>query len=463
MKVSELDSHEVETLRQDLMLRERQLKAVHDISGALFARGDMDVLLRESLDVLLSTVDADAGSILLYDPDRKKLVFRHAVGSAAPKLLGLEVDPQDPNGKAAKVYREGITLITVSTSLEKHDRSIDEKTGYHTESIITVPLKQMDGSTIGVLQALNKRQGLFSSDDQEVLEIIGSLVAVSIVNRTLAQEAQLAAVARAVGDLGHDIKNSLTPIETTLDTTIDAFVLPMFEDIDKVCDAQKATQPKLVDDLNNAIIPLREWYPEAQVAIKDGCADIREMVSEIADYVKGVQATNIVDNNITDAVEDCLRRLRVVALNRRVTIHTDIEPNIPNFPFDRRLFRRALYNLVNNALSAISDAVKRKALDIPIGGFNIQVRVSISPQNIDGKGEGALCMIEVIDDGPGIPPHVKSTLFTPNTISTTPGGTGIGTRFIKSVADAHEGSVGVESELGKGSRFWMCLPMGRNR
>nr|WP_075060749.1 ATP-binding protein [Chthonomonas calidirosea] len=71
------------------------------------------------------------------------------------------------------------------------------------------------------------------------------------------------------------------------------------------------------------------------------------------------------------------------------------------------------------------------------------------------------CRIEVEDDGPGMPEQVKKSLFTSATISTTPGGTGIGTRFVKNVADIHGGRVGVESELGQGARFWLDLPMER--
>ena len=67
---------------------------------------------------------------------------------------------------------------------------------------------------------------------RDLLEIVSSLASTSIVNATLAQEAQLAAVARAVGDLGHDIKNALTPIETMVETTVQAFIVPMFEEMD---------------------------------------------------------------------------------------------------------------------------------------------------------------------------------------------------------------------------------------
>ncbi len=91
------------------------------------------------------------------------------------------------------------------------------------------------------------------------------------------------------------------------------------------------------------------------------------------------------------------------------------------------------------------------------GGFHIWVRASAEPEG--GFPNGNYCRIEVQDDGPGIPERVKRSLFTPQAISTTPGGTGIGTRFVRSVADAHGGQVGVESELGQGSRFWIKLPL----
>ena len=73
--------------------------------------------------------------------------------------------------------------------------------------------------------------------------------------------------------------------------------------------------------------------------------------------------------------------------------------------------------------------------------------------------DGNYCLLEVVDDGPGMPAKVRNSLFTPQAISTTIGGTGIGTRFVKSVADAHGGEVGVESEPGHGARFWMRLPL----
>ena len=129
------------------------------------------------------------------------------------------------------------------------------------------------------------------------------------------------------------------------------------------------------------------------------------------------------------------------------------------FVFDYRLVGRAVFNLVNNSLNAINDSVKRGTLDFRREGYHIWVCVSVV---VEGAfPEGGYCLIEVQDDGPGIPEAVLRSLFTPNVISTTPGGTGIGTRFVKSVADVHGGKVGVESEVGTGARFWLQLPLNR--
>ena len=459
MNVDEIESMSLEQLRARLAVRERHLKAVHDISSALFSHDALDTILRKALRTLLDVVEADAGSILLYDAELKKLIFRYVIGTAHDALMGVEIDVES-EGKAATVFRTGDSILAASTSKENHTFKIDEQTGFHTESILTVALKNLDGSSLGVLQALNKRGGLFDLEDQDLLETVSSVAATVIANASLAQEAQLAAVARAVGDLGHDIKNALTPVETMVDTTIQAFVEPMYQDLERFQSRLSLEHPLLAEELNGIVEPLQAWYPEVQVAVKDGCSDIREMVSEIADYIKGAQATNFEKNSIAKVILERLRRLQAIAGNRRITLHINTEETVPDFYFDRRLVGRAVFNLVNNGLLAISEAVKKRQLELRPEGFNIWIRLSTVYDN-DNTGK-QFCEIEVKDDGPGIPGRVKDSLFTQNAISTTDGGTGIGTRFVKSVADAHFGSVGVVSEVGEGARFWMHLPLKLN-
>lgn len=447
---------DIANLRQRLEMRERQIDAVHRVSAALYSKSDLDSILRETLHVGLEVVGAPVGSILLYDKDRKRLVFRYVVGKSA--LIGLEIDPdEDVNGKAATAFRTGKSLLTVNTRTEGYNPRFDRATGFRTESIMTVPLKIMGGETIGVMQALNKEGSEFTEDDQELMEIVGSLAATSIMSFHLAEEAKLATVARAMGDLGHDIKNALTPVETTVSTTLEAFVFPLFEDIDAINLEEVSDVEEYRERVLSAMEPLKDWIPEMQQAMADGCGDIREMVSEIADYIKGTQATNMQRRDIGLVIQEKLRRLRVVAQNRRVTLHVEGLTEAPYFPFDARLVGRAISNLINNALNAIKDAVMKGDLEFRREGYNIWLKLST---NQEGEFPvGNYCLLEVQDDGPGIPDVVLNSLFTPHTISTTIGGTGIGTRFVKSVADSHGGEAGVVSELGKGARFWLKLPL----
>ncbi len=452
-ETNEAIEQQLASVKQRLEMRERQIDAVHRISAALYSRSNLDDLLRETLHVALETVEADAGSILLFDREKRKLVFYYVIGEKAAELVGREIDPDHPLANVAAAFRSGQTVLTADTSGKTYNPEFDEETGFRTESLITVPLKSSGEGPIGVMQALNKRRDHFGWEDQELLEIVSSLAATSIVNARLAEEAQLAAVARAVGDLGHDIKNAMTPLETMVDTTIDAFILPMYDEVD----ALMATGAASAEDIADATLPLRDWFPEMRVAVKDGCDDIREMVSEIADYIKGAQSTYMEVGDVKTVIEERLRRLKVVAQNRRVTITLEAAPDLPEFAFDRRLLGRAVFNLVNNALNAVNDAVKKKIMELRPEGFHVQVKISAVTEGAFPDGDH--CLIETRDDGPGIPPRVKDSLFTPKAISTTPGGTGIGTRFVKSVADAHGGEVGVESEMGSGARFWLKLPL----
>lgn len=451
------DAESIDHLRKQLEARDRQLHTVHRISAALSSQSDIRSILRQTLLVCLETVDADAGSLLLYNPDKRRLVFEYVVGKT--DLLGREIDPEtDLVGKAATVFRSGEPLMTVDTYKENYNRDFDNSLGYVTHSIVTIPLKNFGGTPLGVLQALNKRHGQFDASDIELLEIVSSLAATSIMNARLAQEAQLAAVARALGDLSHDIKNALTPIETMVDTTIDSFVEPMYTELDTLMPLWKAESPNVAEAVEQITAPLQNWYPEVKSSVKDGCADIRELVSEITDYLKGTQSTHIVENSLSDLLEERLRRLKVLAQQRNVVLTMEDLDTVPPFGFDQRLLSRAVFNLVNNALAAINDAVRRKQMAYR----KFHIRVKATARSEGTFPDGNYCLLEVDDDGPGMPPHVRESLFTPHAISTTIGGTGIGTRFVKSVADAHGGTVGVESVLGSGARFWMKFPLHRS-
>ncbi|HEX8750537.1 MAG TPA: ATP-binding protein, partial [Nitrospira sp.] len=123
-----------------------------------------------------------------------------------------------------------------------------------------------------------------------------------------------------------------------------------------------------------------------------------------------------------------------------VSIQTSGLDQLPEIVADERRLFNALYNLINNAIPEVSRGGK-----IAIAAKEEPVGVSIH--------------ITVTDTGKGMPPEIRDTLFTPAARSSKPGGTGLGTKIVKDVVDAHNGKISVESQLGIGTTFHIFLPI----
>jgi len=98
-------------------------------------------------------------------------------------------------------------------------------------------------------------------------------------------------------------------------------------------------------------------------------------------------------------------------------------------------------------------ALFMNAIDAMPRGGNLWVRTSVSK---DGQG----LVIEVRDDGSGIPPEILPQLFEPfMTTKETGKGVGLGLAVSKSIVERHRGQIEVRSELGKGTTFTVTLPV----
>ena len=118
----------------------------------------------------------------------------------------------------------------------------------------------------------------------------------------------------------------------------------------------------------------------------------------------------------------------------------NLAADLPNLAMDADRMAQAIGNLLSNAVKYT-----------PSGG-----RVLVSYRETDRQG---IC--EVTDTGPGIPDEVKTKLFTDQAVSTKAMGTGLGTRIVKDVVDAHGGTLELESEVGVGTTIRCRMPLQR--
>jgi len=67
-------------------------------------------------------------------------------------------------------------------------------------------------------------------------------------------------------------------------------------------------------------------------------------------------------------------------------------------------------------------------------------------------------VVDVVDDGPGVPPEATDKIFDPF-FTTKPQGTGLGLAIVRKIVDAHDGRIDVNSAPGKGTRFRVTVPV----
>ncbi len=175
--------------KHDLRLELEQYKREHEKIRRLFnitrnisRELKLNNLLMLIMDEVKSVLQCDRCTVFLIDKDRNELWSRVAHGEK-------EIRFPAHMGIAGYVASSGEILnIPDAYADERFNPNIDKKTGYHTRTILTVPMRNRLGEIIGVFQSLNKIGGAFSKDDEELLDALSTIAATQIENAQLYAE-----------------------------------------------------------------------------------------------------------------------------------------------------------------------------------------------------------------------------------------------------------------------------------
>ena len=408
----------------ELLHYKTQLEAVERISQALFQSIDLDELVETTLRIALEEVGAEAGSILLADPEKEELIFRYSIGDK-PVPRGTAI-PWD-KGISGSVFQSGKPRITNQVNQDaSHLHQIDQATGFVTHDMIAVPLRRWRGEPIGVLNVLNKRAGPLTNHDLGLLTIISAFAALAIQQAKQFEDAKKAEMVTLLGDISHDMKNLLTPVCTGMEL-LRGEVTELFDGMSTAELSEKKASKELCD--------------EAGEMAQNGIRRLHDRVKDMADCVKGLSAPpNFALCAVGPVVLEVFHTLQGLARDKQITLRTDGLDSLPEFHADERRLYNALYNLINNAIP-----------ETPPGG-SITVRGHLD------QDTGSIALA-VADTGRGMSPEIRDRLFSANAVSTKKGGTGLGTKIVKDVVDAHKGKIWVESEPGAGTTFQLRFPL----
>lgn len=136
-------------------------------------------------------------------------------------------------------------------------------------------------------------------------------------------------------------------------------------------------------------------------------------------------------------VREVLRFLELDFRQSKVELKTDLEPLLPDVEIDETQFKQALMNLLVNARQVLTSG----------GNVSIATRAG-------SRGD---VVLEIEDDGPGIPEEIRERIFEVF-YSSRGGGTGLGLPIARQIIEKHGGTIELDSEEGRGTRFTIHLP-----
>jgi signal transduction histidine kinase len=417
---AEARAAEAERLRDELGHRVDVLETANRCARALGSSLELDEAFGTFIRELNGLVPFERTAIVLVEGETATTMA--TAGRGANEVF--------PPGNAGPI--EGSVLervvdghLVLRRDLEEREFPEDELLlGLGLRSELVSPLL-LGARTIGMLSLARDRTDGFSEDEVELVTLLGRLVATAVQNirayeaerRRVEELARLSQLrADFVSLVSHELRSPMAAVIGAARTLQDRWRM--------LTAAQRESFLALIGDETSRLAAL----------VADVLDTSRIEAGTFSYSFDDVDLGGLVDDAV-EAAALAQQEVRVVA---------SVPVSLPAIRGDRARLRQVLGNLIDNAVKYS-----------PEGG---QVRVSAAPTN------GAV-RIAVRDDGPGIPRDQQIRIFEKFGRVDIPGaskpGTGLGLFIARSIAEAHGGSLDVNSGIEAGSTFTLTLPVER--
>lgn len=261
------------------------------------------------------------------------------------------------------------------------------------------------------------RNSFLHSAGATVLVLVFLFLGIALTIRATDREARLAqAKSNFVSNVSHELKTPLS-------------LLSLFSEI-----------------LELGRVNSEEKKTEYYRIIRHESLRLNKMIDNILDFSKieaGRKTYIFAAGDMAEVIEQVLSSYRYQITNSGFEVQTNIQPDLPFVSMDRDAMAQAISNLLDNAIK-YSGPVKQLSITTETRGSDLS--------------------IEIADRGIGIPraEHVKvfeKFYRVSNGLVHDVKGSGLGLSLVKHIVEAHNGTISVESDVGKGSRFTILLPL----
>jgi signal transduction histidine kinase/pSer/pThr/pTyr-binding forkhead associated (FHA) protein len=414
------------------------LKLLYQLGSALGSSFDVDHVVEVVMDLVFEHVQADRGILLLLDDRTSELnakVVRTRDDEDRPAGKGSPAAtlPPPPKADPPEKIHASRTIINyvlnhgegVLSSNAMTDQRFSKGKSVHNmgiRSALCVPIKARKlvekgaNDIIGVIYIDSSvKNYTYAPDQLRLLTAIGLQAGLAIQNSKLFQQGlqaeRLAAVGETTAALSHSIKNILQALRGGADVVEMGF------------------------KSNNIVQAGKGWR-----IVDRNLEKIFNLTMNLLAYSRP-REPRMVNVQPRKLIDECLELVAASANEKGVMAIGEVDKDMPPVPLDPDGMHQVLLNLLSNALDAVEP---KKGLIRVVGKY------------LENTSE---LVIDVVDNGMGIPPSMMKHMF--ELFHSTKGnrGTGLGLAVARKIVEEHEGTISVKSKQGEGTTFTVRIPV----
>jgi signal transduction histidine kinase len=397
-----------------LRSRVEQFRLLYQLEHQVATTQDLGLFLTSVARQAVASLGGSAGAIFLVDEDTGRITFAYPAGGKESELKHQTFEPG--RGFVGHVISTGQSVLENDPTSSPHfDRELAQQFGLVPKSILAVPLVIADEratKVIGALEVLDKKEGPFTAGDQQLLTFLAAQIGSALLRMRLQDERskreRLATIGTMAASIAHDFG---TPLQ----------IVSGYIEILETKDVQPEHRGKMLRGMRTNL------------------DRIANMVNEVLEFARGLSSFRPAVVPAREFFADIAAALEPEVKSGRIQLDLKIDYE-GELKIDAERMRRVVFNLVNNALAA---------MDADRGG-TLTLSCHAAPDDT--------VELEVADTGPGIAPEIRPRLFAPFATYGKKGGTGLGLSIAQRIVKAHGGSISVEDNKPRGTRFVIRVP-----
>jgi signal transduction histidine kinase len=394
-----------------------------NFSKAMVSILDLQSLSRRIFETITQTMGVEKGSLFLWNEEKAGYSLFES------KNISMTAStPHIPKDDPLPHYLQKMGDIIIREELAKGAniqplKDIVNKMSL-LEAEVTIPFISK-GQLVGMINLGYKfTKDIYSHEDIELLSTLANQTAIAIENARLYEDLKrsksyirradrLASLGTLTAGLAHEIRNPLVAIKTLTQLL-----------------------PERLDD---------EEFRTQFLKIASGEVDrISSLVNELLDFARPSDPKWELED-INTILDGMILLISTETKKKLITIIKNYASNLPPAQIDREQIKQVILNILLNAIDATSEN----------GKITVKTRSFIKP------GGEPYVQIEFTDTGCGIPGEHLEDIFNPF-FTTKVTGSGLGLSISNQIVQDHKGYIDVESQLGKGSSFFINLPVNQD-